>query len=91
MSTGSRLKGRLAGQQLTEDQSALRRTALMTVVQMIEGMEPVLREISGKNSEEWGNWWTSMTANLTDPSRGSLTGESLELGAWWATKEYDEY
>lgn len=71
---------------LTPDQAALRHTALLTVLQMIESMEPLLKEVSGKNSEEWSHWWASMMADLLDPSRGALTGECLEIGAWWATK-----
>jgi len=75
-----------AGKQLTADQFALRQTALLTVLQMIESLEPLLKEVSGKNSEEWSHWWASMLADLLDPSRGALTGECLEVGAWWATK-----
>lgn len=91
MSTGSRAKGRLANQQLTEEQLALRQTALMTVLQMIEGLEPFLREVSGKNTEEWGNWWASMMTNLTKDENNTLDGESLEMGAWWATKRPAAY
>ena len=71
---------------LTADQAALRQTALLTVLQMIESLEPLLKEVSGKNTEEWGHWWASMMADLLDPTRGALTGECLEVGAWWATK-----
>ncbi|KAH9824522.1 Methyltransferase domain [Teratosphaeria destructans] len=71
---------------LNEDQMALRQTALLTVLQMIESMEPMLKESSGKNAEEWSHWWASMMADLLDPSRGSLSGECLEVGAWWARK-----
>lgn len=71
---------------LTAEQRSLRQTALLTVVQMIEGLEPMLRQASGKNSEEWSYWWGLMMADLMDPSKRSLTGECLEIGAWWATK-----
>jgi ubiquinone/menaquinone biosynthesis C-methylase UbiE len=91
MSTESRMKGRLANQQLTEEQCALRQTALVTVIQMIESLELVLRDASGYGSEEWSHWWTAMMASLADPNSCSLNGESLELGAWWATKQYSEY
>lgn len=74
---------------LTPDQAAIRHTALNTVVQMIESMEPLLKEVSKKNAEEWSNWWASMLANLLDPSKAGLTGECLEVGAWWATKVPD--
>lgn len=84
MSTGSRTKG--ARGPLTPDQAALRQTALMTVLQMIESMEPMLKEVSGKTSEEWATWWSGMMTDLLDPSKAALAGECLEIGAWWATK-----
>ncbi|EME39969.1 hypothetical protein DOTSEDRAFT_47459 [Dothistroma septosporum NZE10] len=84
MSTGSRHEG--ARDPLTPDQAALRQTALMTVLQMIESMEPMLMAFSGKNSEEWSTWWSGMMSELLDPSKAALAGECLEIGAWWATK-----
>jgi ubiquinone/menaquinone biosynthesis C-methylase UbiE len=42
---------------LTEEQAALRYTALLVVIQMIESLEPLLKEVSGKNAEEWQRWW----------------------------------
>ncbi|TKA32177.1 hypothetical protein B0A50_01425 [Salinomyces thailandicus] len=72
--------------ELTTEQYELRQTALMTVLQKIESLEPLLKDVSGKNSEEWSHWWASMMSALLDPSRGAITGECLEMGAWWATK-----
>ncbi|GAD97833.1 SAM binding motif containing protein [Paecilomyces variotii No. 5] len=70
---------------LTEDQLALRQTALHTVIQMIEGMEPILMEASGKGRDEWDRWWTTMQADLLQ--KGSLaSGECLEVSAWWGQK-----
>ncbi|KAK4553430.1 hypothetical protein LTR86_009487 [Recurvomyces mirabilis] len=81
-------KGKMGrSQRLTQDQLALRQTALLTVLQMIESLEPILREASGKNSEEWSAWWLSMMGDLLDPARDTLRGECLEVGAWWATKK----
>lgn len=85
MSVGWRKKPSYA-QILTPEQAALRQTALMTVLQMIESFEPMLKEASGKNSEDWLLWWGDMMAELLDPTKAALTGECLELGAWWATK-----
>jgi len=82
-------KGRASEKTLTPDQAALRQTALLTVLQMIESFEPLLKEVSGKNSEEWGHWWQSMMADMMDPNRGAVSGECLEVGAWWATKLAD--
>ncbi|KAL1587171.1 hypothetical protein WHR41_04312 [Cladosporium halotolerans] len=83
-------KGKHREHNLSPDQVALRQTALLSVVQMIESLEPLLKEVSGKNSEEWGYWWASMMADLMDPSRGAISGECLEIGAWWATKIANE-
>ncbi|EME77622.1 uncharacterized protein MYCFIDRAFT_89050 [Pseudocercospora fijiensis CIRAD86] len=85
MSVGSR-RAPSHTQFLTPEQAALRQTALLTVVQMIESFEPMLKEASGKSSEEWSLWWGSMMTELLDPTETALTGECLELGAWWATK-----
>lgn len=83
-------KGRVSDSSLTADQLAMRQTALLTVLQNIESLEPLLREVSGKNSEEWTHWWALMMNNLLDPAKGAVTGECLELGAWWATKRSDD-
>ncbi|KAF2155232.1 hypothetical protein K461DRAFT_276427 [Myriangium duriaei CBS 260.36] len=69
----------------TADQSAIRHTALMTVIQKIESLEPVLKEYSGKNTEEWASWWANMMSSLLDQN-GVASGECLEIGAWWTTK-----
>ncbi|KAL1303852.1 hypothetical protein AAFC00_000308 [Neodothiora populina] len=71
---------------LTPDQAALRYTALVSVLQKIESLEPILKDVSGKNSEEWSRWWASMMSSLLDQHNGS-SGEVLEVGAWWAIKK----
>ncbi|KAL1964325.1 hypothetical protein VTN77DRAFT_7010 [Rasamsonia byssochlamydoides] len=70
---------------LTEEQLALRRTALITVIQMIEAMEPILMEASGKGRDEWDRWWAAMTTDLLQKN-GLASGECLEVGAWWGQK-----
>ncbi|KAL1960170.1 hypothetical protein VTO42DRAFT_8713 [Malbranchea cinnamomea] len=70
---------------LTPDQLAIRQMTLLTVVQMIEGMEPILREASGKGRDEWDRWWTGLITDLMQ-NGGVATGECLEIGAWWAQK-----
>ncbi|CZT08442.1 related to SAM binding motif containing protein [Rhynchosporium agropyri] len=71
---------------LTAGQLALRRTALMTVVQMIESLEPLLREASGKDQLEWDSWQGRMMNDLLNQN-GTSWGECLEVGAWWARKK----
>lgn len=76
-----------AGQRerLTPEQLAIRQMSLLTIVQLIEAMEPVLRQASGKSRDEWDRWWTGMITDLMQHG-GVTTGECLELGAWWAEK-----
>jgi SAM-dependent methyltransferase len=71
---------------LTAGQAALRRTALMIVVQMIESLEPFLREASGKGQDEWDRWQGNMMNDLLNHN-GTNWGECLEVGAWWARKK----
>ncbi|KAH7394178.1 SAM binding motif-containing protein [Phaeosphaeria sp. MPI-PUGE-AT-0046c] len=70
---------------LTEEQAALRYTALLVVIQMIESLEPLLKEVSGKNQEEWQRWWGWMMTNLLE-QKGASSGECLEVGVWWCKK-----
>ncbi|KAF1982057.1 SAM binding motif-containing protein [Aulographum hederae CBS 113979] len=70
---------------LNEEQAALRYTALLVYVQFIENLEPLLKEVSGKNVEEWRRWWDWMMADLMEDD-GASNGECLEIGAWWAKK-----
>lgn len=71
---------------LAAEQSAIRHTTLLTVIQMIEGMEPILMEASGKSADEWERWWAAMTADLLQKG-GPASGECLEVGAWWGKKK----
>ncbi|KAF2743667.1 SAM binding motif-containing protein [Sporormia fimetaria CBS 119925] len=66
---------------LNEEQAALRYTALLVVIQMIESLEPLLKEVSGKNQEEWQRWWGWMMTNLLE-QKGASNGEALEMGVW---------
>ena len=70
---------------LTADQFSIRRTALLTVTQMIEGMEPILMKASDKSRDEWDRWWAAMTADLFQ-KEGLASGECLEVSAWWGRK-----
>ncbi|RKF75073.1 putative sam binding domain-containing protein containing protein [Golovinomyces cichoracearum] len=70
---------------LPETETALRRTALMVVIQTIESLEPLLREASGKPEEEWDSWMENMLSDLLQ-GNGASWGECLEVGAWWAKK-----
>lgn len=84
-------KGRRAGKDggrgpsLDPAAAALRRTALLTVVHMIQSLEHVLRDVSGKSQDEWDGWLGKMMNNLIKEN-GTSWGECLEVGAWWARK-----
>ncbi|KAI2086238.1 hypothetical protein LOZ36_003476 [Ophidiomyces ophidiicola] len=77
--------GTAARPPLTEEQLALRHTALLDALQMMESMEPILREASGKGRAEWDRWWASMRQDLLQ-NDGVTSGECLEVGAWWGQK-----
>lgn len=70
---------------LSTAQAALRNTALLTVVQQIQALEPLLRDVSGKSQDEWDMWQGKMTSELLSEG-GTSWGECLEVGAWWAKK-----
>ncbi|UKZ83821.1 hypothetical protein TrVFT333_011634 [Trichoderma virens FT-333] len=71
---------------LTAGQIALRQTALLTQVQEMQALEPILRDVSGKSQDELDMWLTKMMSDLMDESGTSL-GECLEFGAWYAKKK----
>ena len=70
---------------LTPEQAALRRTALITFLGLIEGLEPLLLAQSGKTQDEWDRWWANFNNDLLEQD-GLSNGECLEVGAWWAQK-----
>lgn len=78
----------MKGKTLGDAQLALRETALQTVLGMIEGMEPSLREVSGKKQDEWDAWMGKLRKELVERD-GANCGECLEVGAWWSRKVMD--
>ncbi|RDA90967.1 hypothetical protein CP533_3097 [Ophiocordyceps camponoti-saundersi (nom. inval.)] len=74
---------------LSASQSALRATALLTVVQQVQALEPILRDVSGKSQDEWDVWMGKMMGNLMTDG-GASWGECLEVGAWWAKKKVSQ-
>ena len=79
-------ESRVSHRRLTQDQVALRRTALMTMIGLIESLEPLLRIESGMKQDEWDRWWAGLNTDLLE-NEGTLNGECLEIGAWWARKK----
>ncbi|KAK4191272.1 hypothetical protein QBC35DRAFT_487815 [Podospora australis] len=74
------------GRALEPAAAAVRRTALTVVVQQIQSMESILREVSGKSQDEWDGWMGKMMNDLVREN-GTSWGECLEAGAWWAMKK----
>ncbi|KAI9845216.1 MAG: hypothetical protein M1838_001834 [Thelocarpon superellum] len=72
------------GRRVTAEQAALRHTALLTFIQMLESLELFIQRASGKGQDEWDRWWASMMEDLM--AKDSLNGECLEVGAWWGWK-----
>lgn len=71
---------------LTAEESAIRKAALLTIVQLIESLEPLLKEASGKVQAEWDRWWAGMMIDLLE-QKGTVNGECMEVGAWWGRKK----
>jgi SAM-dependent methyltransferase len=78
-------KAARGGKSLSLAQAAIRRTALETCVGMIQALEPLLRESSGKSQDEWDGWVGKMINDLLQQG-GTNWGECLEIGAWTARK-----
>ncbi|KAI1849506.1 hypothetical protein JX265_012757 [Neoarthrinium moseri] len=74
------------GKALSLAQAAIRRTALETSVGLIQALEPMLRETSGKSQDEWDGWTGKMMNDLLKEG-GTSWGECLEIGAWSAKKK----
>lgn len=70
---------------LSKEQRAIRSTALSSFTQLVESVEPLLREVSGKSSEDWCLWWNCLMEDLHDEDSAS-SGACLEIGAFWAKK-----
>ncbi|KAK5996073.1 hypothetical protein PT974_04500 [Cladobotryum mycophilum] len=85
-SRGKELGPKMERKTLTAGQIALRQTAMLTVVQQAQSMEPLLREVSGKSQDEWDAWLGKMMGDLMNEG-GASWGECLEIGAWSAKKK----
>lgn len=70
---------------LSDDQVVIRRTALESYVEMIEALEPLVRDASGKSQSAWDSWLSRAKWNWLE-GNGFAFGECLELGAWTIKK-----
>ena len=70
---------------LTEDERAVRHLAKLTFVQLIEALEPVIRETCEVPEDEWDSWYRELMWSWFE-GRGLRGGECLEVGAWHGRK-----
>lgn len=70
---------------LTEEEKAVRSLARLTFAQLIESLEPVLRETDGIPQDDWDRWYKDLMVNFFE-NGGLRGGECVEFGAWWGVK-----
>ncbi|KAL7272528.1 hypothetical protein RUND412_004659 [Rhizina undulata] len=70
---------------LTEEEKAARHLGKLTFTQMIDSLEPALREANAIDLDEWDRWYKEMMINFFEKG-GLRGGECIEFGAWWGTK-----
>lgn len=74
---------------LSDEQKAIRQTALETFIGMVEAFEPILKDASGKNQKAWDVWSSRAKKNWLQDEGFSL-GEFLELAAWSLGKQIND-
>lgn len=70
---------------LTEEEKAVRDLARLTFAQLIESLEPALRETNGIPQDDWDRWYKDLMVNFFE-NGGLRGGECMEFGAWWGVK-----
>lgn len=78
-------KGGKTARILDDDQMVIRRTALESFIEMIEALEPIVREASGKGQSAWDAWLSKAKWNWLK-NDGLAFGECLEHGVWSVKK-----
>jgi hypothetical protein len=71
---------------LTNEERAIRYLAKLTFVQLIEALEPILREADDINLDEWDGWYRDMMRSWFE-NNGLRNGECMEFGAWTGRKK----
>lgn len=79
-------KQALKASPLSGEEKAVRHLARLTVTQMIESLEPYLKEANGIPQDDWDRWYKELMANFFRDG-GLRNGECLEFGAWWGVKK----
>ncbi|KAI5789426.1 S-adenosyl-L-methionine-dependent methyltransferase [Pyronema domesticum] len=65
---------------------ALRHLVRLMFVQLIEALEPVLRDAEGMEVDEWDSWYRELMWNWFEGG-GLRGGECMEFGAWYGKKK----
>lgn len=73
---------------LTEEQKAIRASALNAFLLLFESFEPLLKTTSGKGEADWDDWMERAKSDWTRV--GLQFGECLEFGAWTMRKEEED-
>ena len=70
---------------LTEQEKAVRGLARLCFVQLVEGLEVVLRKEGAMREDEWDRWYRELMWNFMEGG-GLRGGECVEYGVWWGVK-----
>lgn len=71
---------------LTDEERAVRQLAKLIFVQLIEALEPVLREANDIDLDEWDGWYRELMWSWFE-NHGLRGGECIEFGAWAGRKK----
>lgn len=71
---------------LTDEERAVRQLAKLIFVQLIEALEPVLREANDIDLDEWDSWYRELMWSWFE-NHGLRGGECIEFGAWAGRKK----
>ncbi|KAI5816512.1 hypothetical protein BZA77DRAFT_354087 [Pyronema omphalodes] len=71
---------------LTDAELALRHLVRLLFVQLIEALEPMLRDAEGMELDEWDSWYRELMWNWFEGG-GLRGGECMEFGAWYGKKK----
>lgn len=71
---------------LSREEKAVRELARLTFVQLIESLEPILRETNNIAIDDWDRWYKDLMVNFFQQG-GLQGGECVEFGSWWGQKK----
>lgn len=75
---------------LSPEESAIRHLARSTFTQLVESIEPMLKQEEKIDSEEWDRWYKALMEDFFGRGEGVKRGECLEFGAWVGVKQAED-